>query len=480
MNIDFRFILSNKELQSIPLFEGEELLEKLDLSHNTIKKLENLISLPKLNYLNLSYNKITMMTNMNTLQQLKFLDLSHNYISIIEGLDYLKSLETLNLDSNCILRIAGLSHLVKLTILKLNQNKISLLDGINTLLGLKELYIARNQITDMGKIDTLRQLEIVDVSYNNIEKYELTGRLKLLKTFKNEHKPCTEAPVEPPAAPSSLENVSNTLNCVKNIVKPPEENDYTPEQVKLIEKIKNEWKFEQLSEKASETFLAVIENGTTLHLFGVSALDYLTTTEYKSKITEIIFECIKFEHVVYPPVLAELKKYNLLTSLVLINNGLSSFVLLSKLEPLNQVKKLSVKQNEICKLVTFEAFVAYRFQHLTELNRKSISKELRGIAKDQFERFDRALPAATLANKRHLCYKKLGYSKAAIKAFAKDCELASHQFCKKVKTESENCYEERRTAKNNINYFVSDIIQEYTEKLQKGIAIDEDSLNLFK
>ena len=93
----------------------------------------------------------------------------------------------------------------------------------------------------MGKIDTLGQLEILDVSYNNIEKYELTGRLKLLKTFKIEHNPCTEAPVEPLAAPPPLETVPNILNCLKNIVKQPEENDNTPEQVKLIEKIKNEW-----------------------------------------------------------------------------------------------------------------------------------------------------------------------------------------------------------------------------------------------
>ena len=467
--------MSRKDFQAIPLFEGEEELEQLDLSYNTIKKLENLISLPKLSVLNLAHNKITTMTNMNTLQQLKALDLSYNCISHIEGLDYLKALEILNLEANCISKVTGISHLLKLSVLKLSENKITALEFPSTLSSLKELYASHNEISSINKLELLGQLEVLDVSYNKIKNYD--NKLKSLKTFLIDHNPCTESQDnEMCDKEMPFKNISNTPNYGKSTVK-----DYTEEQVKLIEKIRHEWKFEHLLVKSGDmAFLAVIENGTTLHLFGVSALDYLTTAEYKTSITEIIFECIRFEHVVYPPVLNELKKYTQLNSIVLINNNLSSFVLLSKLEPLGQVKKLTIKQNTICKLTTFEAFVAYRFQHLIELNGKGMTKELRAIAKEQFERFDRALPAATLANKRHLCYKKLGYSKAAIKTFSKECEMVSHQFCKKIKNESEICYERRRMAEKGINYCMSDIIHEYTEKLQHGIATSEETLNSYK
>lgn len=470
MGFIHRFNLSKKDLSAIPLFEGEELLEHLDLSCNTIKKLENLISLPKLALLNLSHNRITTMTNMNTLQQLKMLDLSHNCISQIEGLDYLKALETLNLEANCISKLTGISHLAKLAVLRLSENKVTSLEGVSNLAGLKELYVRQNEIAYLTKVDSLAQLEVLDVSHNKIEKYELSGRLKSLKVFLVDHNPCSE---KLNVRSSPFKNISNTPNYAKTSDKAKSE-EYTEEQIKLIEKIRQEWRLEHAGDAG---FLAVIENGSTLHLFGVSALDYLTTAEHRAAITEVVFECIRFEHVVYPPVLAELKKYSLLNSIVLVNNGLSSFVLLSKLEPLGQVRKLSVRQNTVCNLVTFEAFVAYRFQHLTELNGKTMTKELRTIAKEQFEKFDRALPAATLANKRHLCYKKLGYSKAAIKAFAKECEVVSHQFCKRVKNESESCYERRKMAEKGINYSIADLVQEYTEKLHSATAVDEDALS---
>jgi Leucine-rich repeat (LRR) protein len=54
-----RFGLTRKKLITVPLFEGEELLEVLDLSQNLIQKIENLVSLPKLESLNISYNKVT-------------------------------------------------------------------------------------------------------------------------------------------------------------------------------------------------------------------------------------------------------------------------------------------------------------------------------------------------------------------------------------------------------------------------------------
>jgi Leucine-rich repeat (LRR) protein len=142
-----QFNLSRKKLSAVPLFEGEEMLESLDLCQNSIAKIENLVSLPKLLNLNLSYNKINQMTNMNTLQGLKTLNLSHNCVSIIEGMDYLKVLETLDLECNLIAKISGLSHLPKIKNLNLSENMIESLDGLEVVTSLKDLKIRKNHVS---------------------------------------------------------------------------------------------------------------------------------------------------------------------------------------------------------------------------------------------------------------------------------------------------------------------------------------------
>ena len=86
--------------------------------------------------------------------------------------------------------------------------------------------------------------------------------------------------------------------------------------------------------------LTVLEDETKLHLYGVGALDSLTHSEYQTAVREvdgvlklqIVIECVRFEHLVSPPVLHELVKYKQLETLRLHYNSLGSFVLLSKLE----------------------------------------------------------------------------------------------------------------------------------------------------
>lgn len=51
-----KLILKNKNLEIMPLLEGEENLKLLNLQGNKIKKIENLVSLPSLLYLDLFDN----------------------------------------------------------------------------------------------------------------------------------------------------------------------------------------------------------------------------------------------------------------------------------------------------------------------------------------------------------------------------------------------------------------------------------------
>jgi len=51
-----KLFLENKELNHIPLLEGEEKLKLLSLKHNKIDRIQNLVSLPNLIYLDMYDN----------------------------------------------------------------------------------------------------------------------------------------------------------------------------------------------------------------------------------------------------------------------------------------------------------------------------------------------------------------------------------------------------------------------------------------
>lgn len=220
-------------------------------------------------------------------------------------------------------------------------------------------------------------------------------------------------------------------------------------------------------------FLATLENNNRLHLYGVAALDTLTRAEYNGLITDIVFECIKFEHIVYQPVLHELLKYKQLQGISLIRNGLSSFVLLSKLEIFGNIKRMSVHENPICKLKTIEAFVAYRFQHVIEFNGFPIDEEKKKIAKQEFEKFDRSLASATLANKKHASYKKLGCSKGAIKNIAKDNEISSNKYMNHIIDELGKTTTERKLSENGLEDYAVSLVYSYVASLEDNTAYQE-------
>ena len=92
--------LEHRGLKSVPLLEGEEKLKQLNLAHNEIVKIENMVSLPNLTFLDISHNRISEMAKMPVFQQLKALILSKNFINAIENLDGFPNLDVLDLSDN--------------------------------------------------------------------------------------------------------------------------------------------------------------------------------------------------------------------------------------------------------------------------------------------------------------------------------------------------------------------------------------------
>ncbi|RYE58510.1 MAG: TIR domain-containing protein, partial [Sphingobacteriales bacterium] len=80
--------LSACKLYSIPRDIADmDWITKLDLQKNSIRKIDSLNKLTRLEYLDLSDNEITTIENLDTLTNLAYLDLERNRLSEIKGLE---------------------------------------------------------------------------------------------------------------------------------------------------------------------------------------------------------------------------------------------------------------------------------------------------------------------------------------------------------------------------------------------------------
>lgn len=76
---------------------------------------------------------------------------------------------------------------------------------------------------------------------------------------------------------------------------------------------------------------------------------------------EIHFIYVRFDLIVYHENLDKLKKFTKLKKLVLSNNYLNSYILLSKIECLTTVNSVHMFDNEIMQCITLPCFITYRF-----------------------------------------------------------------------------------------------------------------------
>mmetsp|Transcript_41892 Transcript_41892/g.30756 ORF Transcript_41892/g.30756 Transcript_41892/m.30756 type:complete len:226 (+) Transcript_41892:1492-2169(+) len=144
---------------------------------------------------------------------------------------------------------------------------------------------------------------------------------------------------------------------------------------------------------------AEIEANRILYIYG-NALEVLQRAEFYEQVEEMHLEYVRFDLIVYHSNLEKLKKFTKLKRLVLRNNYLNSFILLSKVECLGSVQSLSISENEILECRTLKSFVVYRFQHVTELNGQGISDLDKKVAKQQFQLFDKILSLQNLFTRK--------------------------------------------------------------------------------
>lgn len=112
---------------------------------------------------------------------------------------------------------------------------------------------------------------------------------------------------------------------------------------------------------------AEIEANRILYIYG-NALEVLQRAEFYESVEEMHLIYVRFDLIVFHENLDKLKRFTKLKKLVLSNNYLNSFILLSKIECLTSVCTLQMFDNEVMQCVTLPSFICYRFQHISEVS----------------------------------------------------------------------------------------------------------------
>lgn len=152
-------------------------LRVLDLQHNNLRTLEELLSLVhlrRLSSLKLAYNRVLVLPpTVGVLRGLEVLDLSNNQLkSLPPALFTLHRLRRLLLAGNLLCELhSEVKALEKLAELDLNGNRLeSLPSNLFSCLELRILNVSRNSLCSLpGGIGALRHLSRLDVRSNNLE-----------------------------------------------------------------------------------------------------------------------------------------------------------------------------------------------------------------------------------------------------------------------------------------------------------------------
>lgn len=152
------------------VLESPSKIVRLDLSLNELTALEHMGLQPfyNLRELNASLNRINNFIGIEVLKKLYTLNLSHNFITKIDNLVPSESLVELNLSMNELTDISYMPSLINLEVLHISNNKLRSLEGVQALPRLRELYAQRNDVEDVVPLTSCFHLHILNMADNHI------------------------------------------------------------------------------------------------------------------------------------------------------------------------------------------------------------------------------------------------------------------------------------------------------------------------
>ncbi|KAF4101033.1 leucine-rich repeat-containing protein 49 isoform X2 [Onychostoma macrolepis] len=167
-----RLDLDRRGLTNVPHLDAAENLRLLNMQHNLVSHLQDLLHLQRLVILDLYDNRLIDMSGVSSLTSLRVLLLGKNRIQRISDVDGLAKLDVLDLHSNQISQIENVSGLSKLRLLNLSGNRIARVENLQGLKCLTELNLRHNSITSVTDVESLPRLQRLFLSANSISRLD--------------------------------------------------------------------------------------------------------------------------------------------------------------------------------------------------------------------------------------------------------------------------------------------------------------------
>lgn len=163
-----RLTLTECGLSTIAGLENAQNLTHLNLSNNTLRKLDPLSSMIKLQSLDLSHNALTNLNALTSLTSLEHLNVSYNVLNTVSPIAVCRKLTTLLANNNQIANLNAIDNLQDLTTLNVYKNALADVSELSSCTNLVELNIGSNGISDISKLSALTNLEIFTFSNNQV------------------------------------------------------------------------------------------------------------------------------------------------------------------------------------------------------------------------------------------------------------------------------------------------------------------------
>ncbi|KAL3997987.1 Leucine Rich repeats (2 copies) family protein [Acanthocheilonema viteae] len=181
--------LSNKQLEKLPNSrQNYPKVERINLSHNQFKFINNLSKFTACYEMNVSFNMLERFSSFLPLANtLKHLDISHNSLSNCDNLVALIELLWLDAAYNHIQALPLLDRLTHLTYLNISNNRLSVLPNLSKLAVLKTLNLNDNEISTLDELHrTMPQyLQDLDIGANVITDLREAQYLLCLKNIRS-------------------------------------------------------------------------------------------------------------------------------------------------------------------------------------------------------------------------------------------------------------------------------------------------------
>ena len=443
-------LLGKNQIEKIKNLNFLSELEILDLHSNKIRLIENISQLKKLRILNLANNQISSISELIYNRNLEELNVRKNFLEIIPNMNDFQMLKKINIGKNCIKKLEYILEFSKLKNLKeliIENNPI--LSNPDIIIHIKNLPIKGKKTSFSNKTpipniklgsenfsyESISSLGTNTISrnINNLNSY--TNKSSSISPFPNKNQNFFANNLKKKIF-SRKEIINNTIynreliyaidskqisynnkNILEmNMVTPsirridklkinnnmtttssefyskiiPIRHLWTYEMNNIIIKGFNGYNHKKYKEINIDKGHVEVEGDYCLYLYG-NCLKILTEKEYYENIKTISFSYFCYDFIMSKKIIEYIKEFKNLISLKFSNNNIYSFYQLTKLECFENLKNLSIIDNEICNAQILKYFILYRLNTLKYLNNQEIKKSEINISNNIFKFFDKII-----------------------------------------------------------------------------------------